>query len=145
MSQRSARVSRCIVEEAVASQAYSQVGIANRIEHHEIDRSSHGLLKRPAKPEEPFERRWESPWFEPRPWDDKARFLARARFDRERPETLLRALRELAAQGDAASDGANEYGELLQLDGTLVWVETAGSSLSQPSGFASTSTVRCGL
>lgn len=55
-----------------------------------------------------------------RPWDDKAKFLAQAGFDRERPETLLRALRELAAQGDAVSDGANEYGEFLRLDGILV-------------------------
>ena len=56
----------------------------------------------------------------PRPWDDKAKFLAQAGFDRERPETLLRALRDLAAQGDAVSDGANEYGEFLRLDGILV-------------------------
>jgi hypothetical protein len=56
----------------------------------------------------------------PRPWDDKARFLALAGFDRERPEELLYALRELAAQGDAVSDGANDYGEFLRVDGILV-------------------------
>ena len=33
----------------------------------------------------------------PRPWDDKAKFLAQAGFDRERPEILLRALRDIAA------------------------------------------------
>jgi hypothetical protein len=63
----------------------------------------------------------------PRPWDDKAKFLAQAGFDRERPETLLRALRDLAAQGDAVSDGANEYGES---SGSMAyWLgRTAGSS-----------------
>jgi hypothetical protein len=56
----------------------------------------------------------------PRPWDDKAKFLALAGFDRERPEILLHAIRELAVQGDALSDGANEYGEFLRVDGILV-------------------------
>jgi hypothetical protein len=56
----------------------------------------------------------------PRPWDDKAKFLAQAGFDRERPEMLMHALHELASQGDAVSDGANEYGELFRLDGILV-------------------------
>lgn len=62
----------------------------------------------------------------PRPWDDKAKFLAQAGFDRERSETLLRALRELAAHGDAVSDGANEHGEFLRLDG-IGWAERAAA------------------
>jgi len=56
----------------------------------------------------------------PRPWDDKAKFLAQAGFDRENPDALLGALRELAASTDAAPDGVNEYGEFLRLDGDLV-------------------------
>jgi hypothetical protein len=56
----------------------------------------------------------------PRPCDDKAKFLAQAGFDRENPDALLGALRELAASTDTAPDGVNEYGEFLRLDGDLV-------------------------
>jgi len=56
----------------------------------------------------------------PRPWDDKAKFLAQAGFDRAKPEALLGALRELAARAEAVQDGVNEYGEFLRTDGDLV-------------------------
>jgi hypothetical protein len=79
----------------------------------------------------------------PRPWDDKAKFLAQAGFDRERPETLLHAIRELAAQGDALSDGRTSTASS---SGSMAyWLgRTAGGSPSQQSGSASTSTVPCG-
>src|ERR1700674_292651 len=56
----------------------------------------------------------------PRPWDDKAKFLAQAGFGRGNPETLLGALRELASGADAFQDGQNDYGEFLRTDGELV-------------------------
>jgi hypothetical protein len=57
----------------------------------------------------------------PRPWDDKAKFLAQAGFDRENPDALLGALRELAAATDAAPDGVKggEEGCLLEVFNAL--------------------------
>src|ERR1700674_5893887 len=74
----------------------------------------------------------------PRPWDDKAKFLAQAGFGRGNPETLLGALRELASGADAFQDGQNDYGEFLRTD------QAAAGSLSRRSGCASTWMVRCG-
>jgi len=56
----------------------------------------------------------------PRPWDDKAKFLAQAGFTLENPERLLGALRMLAREVEALPDGASEYGEFLRTDGELV-------------------------
>lgn len=56
----------------------------------------------------------------PRPWDDKSKFLAQAGFGKDSPETLLHALRALAARCDAVSDGVNDYGEFLRGDGMLI-------------------------
>lgn len=56
----------------------------------------------------------------PRPWDDKAKFLAQAGFERRNPDALLDALRELASEVQATRDGENEYGEFLRTDGDLV-------------------------
>ena len=56
----------------------------------------------------------------PRPWGDKAKFLAQAGFVRGNAEALLDALRELASTADAFQDGENDYGEFLRTDGELV-------------------------
>lgn len=55
----------------------------------------------------------------PRPRNDKSGFLAQAGFGADNPEKLLRALRELAAGGEALEDEGNEYGTFLRLDGDL--------------------------
>jgi len=51
---------------------------------------------------------------------DKSRFLAKAGFTLENPGALLRALRVLAARGEATPAGGNEYGEFFRLEGDLV-------------------------
>jgi|SRR5580693_880221 hypothetical protein len=56
----------------------------------------------------------------PRPWDDKAKFLAQAGFGQGNPESLLAALRGLAGEAEAVSDRENEYGEFFRTDGILV-------------------------
>jgi len=56
----------------------------------------------------------------PRPWGDKAKFLAQAGFERGNAEALLGALRELASTADSTQDGENDYGQFLRTDGELV-------------------------
>src|SRR5258707_207414 len=78
----------------------------------------------------------------PRPWDDKAKFLTQAGFGQGDPESLLAALRGLAAEAEAVSDRENEYGEFFRTMAS--WsARTAGSSALRRSGCASTSTVWC--
>jgi len=55
-----------------------------------------------------------------RPLGDKSKFLAQAGFTLENPGALLRALRALAARQEAVSDGENEYGEFLRVEGDLI-------------------------
>jgi hypothetical protein len=62
----------------------------------------------------------------PRSWDDKAKVLAQAGFERGNPDALLGALRDLAAATDAAPDGVNEYGNFSGLTATW-WDRTAAS------------------
>ena len=54
-----------------------------------------------------------------RPLSDKSEFLARAGFTLGDPEDLLAALARLAAEREAVSDGVNEYGEFLRVEGEL--------------------------
>jgi hypothetical protein len=56
----------------------------------------------------------------PREWDDKSKFLAQAGFTRDNPHWLLAAIRELAASVEAEEDRANEYGEFLRAEGSLL-------------------------
>ena len=56
----------------------------------------------------------------PRPWDDKSKFLAQAGFGSTNPQSLLEAIRELAADTEAVADGLSEYGEFFRTDGNLI-------------------------
>jgi hypothetical protein len=56
----------------------------------------------------------------PRPFDDKSKFLGRLGFDRSRPFELELAIRNFVSENDATSDGENEYGEFLRVEGELV-------------------------
>lgn len=55
----------------------------------------------------------------PRPWDDKAKFLGQAGFDRSRPSELEDAIRASVAGMPAASDGENPYGEFFRVESEL--------------------------
>jgi hypothetical protein len=55
----------------------------------------------------------------PREWDDKSKFLAQAGFNRDQPELLLRAIRDLAMAVEAVEDGGNSYGVFLRAEGEL--------------------------
>jgi hypothetical protein len=54
-----------------------------------------------------------------RPWDDKSKFLSRAGFTLNNPESLEAAIRELAANFDAVEDGDNDYGVFFRVEGPL--------------------------
>jgi hypothetical protein len=56
----------------------------------------------------------------PRPWDDKARFLAQAGFVRQDPNRLRQATRALVSSCPASEDGSNEYGVFLRAEGELI-------------------------
>jgi hypothetical protein len=59
----------------------------------------------------------------PRPWGDKAKFLAQAGFERANAEALLGALRALAASADSIEDGENDYGQFLRTEAvTAIWL-----------------------
>lgn len=49
----------------------------------------------------------------------KARFFVSLGFSREEPERLIKALRELAGQGDVAESSKSVHGEKYVVDGTL--------------------------
>jgi len=51
--------------------------------------------------------------------DDKSLFLAQAGFSRERPDSLINAIRTLALSVEATEDGHNEYGTFLRQEGNL--------------------------
>lgn len=55
----------------------------------------------------------------PRPFDDKSKFLALAGFSRDNPHVLLGAIRQLAGAVEARTDGSNEYGEFLRVEGEI--------------------------
>ena len=55
-----------------------------------------------------------------RPWDDKSKFLSQAGFNRNLPQLLEVAIRQLAANAEAMDDGVNEYGTFWRVDGTLL-------------------------
>jgi len=55
-----------------------------------------------------------------RPWDDKARFLARAGFTLDDPDALAAAIRRLTAGAEAIEDSENDYGVFLRVEGQLV-------------------------
>jgi len=63
-----------------------------------------------------------------RPLGDKSKFLGQAGFNTENPGALRRALRVLAAREDAVSDGRNDYGEFVRVEGDLTGPN--GESLS---------------
>ena len=56
---------------------------------------------------------------QPRPWDDKSKFLAGAGFSLKDPATLEDAIRRTAAFFDAIEDGDNEYGTFFRVEGLL--------------------------
>jgi hypothetical protein len=55
-----------------------------------------------------------------RPEDDKSQFLALAGFTQSNHRALLAAIRHLAATREAVTEGENEYGEFLRVDGHIV-------------------------
>ena len=55
----------------------------------------------------------------PRPRDDKSKFLLQAGFQRERPDLLESAVRDLATEVEAIEDGSNEYGTFWRVAGIL--------------------------
>ncbi len=64
----------------------------------------------------------------PRPWDDKSRFRAQARFDQSNPDALMAAIRALVMGAEGSEDGSNEYGTFYRLEGSLVGL--GGQSLA---------------
>ncbi len=59
----------------------------------------------------------------PRPWDDKAKFLAQGGFTQDNPGELMNALRQLARSAEIVEDGTNEYGEFYRVKGELIGPE----------------------
>ena len=55
-----------------------------------------------------------------RPWDDKSKYLARAGFQLDQPETLRNAIRELSDRQEATADGFNDHGTFWRVEGDLI-------------------------
>lgn len=51
--------------------------------------------------------------------NDKSKFLAKAGFTPENPESLQAAIRSLAESAEAIEDGVNEYGRFYRAEGEL--------------------------
>jgi hypothetical protein len=68
---------------------------------------------------EPTDRELTLYLLQPRPWDDKSKFLAQAGFSLHAPSILEDAIRRTAAYFDAVEDGNNEYGTFFRVEGLL--------------------------
>jgi hypothetical protein len=66
---------------------------------------------------------------EPKPRNDKSKFLAQAGFTQENPEALKLAIQIQALSTDAVAEKINEYGTFYQVEADLVGVNGVNLSV----------------